>query len=507
MPPPILIRSTAGASIAMPQTGRRTRSSRGGRRLSPMWQQFFLMLAILLVTDTLARGSGVVARVFFILAALGSCLYYIRRSPWLYLTMTLWFWTTTALARRLIDYHAGFDPVDLVLGTPEFISLLMLWDIINSRELMRQRETVVGLFILVPICYAIGVSFVQGQIVQAVVGSADWVGPPLYYFFIIAHWKRIREFEPFLTSFLAINIAALALYTVFQFITIPPWDGAWLTNSQMTGMGTAEPFQMRVFGTVNASGILASWLGMALLLFLHFRNRITPFLVPLAAVLVILSFARSAAGAILAAYLVAGLLGRGGIFKMLTFGSVGVVLLISVISATLPEVNDMIVQRAQSVQDLSHDASANAREDIWASTPKAIAAAPWGLGIGAIGRGAVVDQDNSDLAIVDSGVLGIYLPLGWVGGTVYFLGVILAMVQAWSAARATRSSAAIALTAAAISMVLLLPFFNVLGIGAMQMWLCAAYAAALGMEARITHRIATRPVDRFAPAPSARALQ
>ena len=475
--------------------------------MNPIWQQFFLMLAILLVTDALARGSGIVARAFFVVAALGSCFYYIRKSPWLYLTMTLWFWTLTAFARRLIDYHAGFDPVDLVLGTPEFISLLMLWDIINSRELMRQRETVIGLFIIVPIFYAIGVSFVQGQIVSGVVGSADWVGPPLYYFFIIAHWRRIREFEPFLTSFLGLNIAAISLYTVFQFITAPAWDAAWLVNSGLTGMGSPDPFEIRIFGTLNASGILASWLGMGLLLFLHFRNRATPFLVPLAAMLVILSFVRSAAGAILVAYLVAGLLGRGGIFKMLTIGTIGVVMLFSVLSATLPQVNDAIVQRAQSVQDLGHDASANAREDIWAATPKAIAAAPYGLGIGAIGRGAVVKQDNDDLAIVDSGVLGIYLPLGWVGGTVYFLGVILAMVQAWSAARATRSSAAIALTAAAISMVLLLPFYNVLGIGAMQMWFCASYAAALGMEARITHRLATRPVDRFAPTPSARALQ
>ena len=502
MPPPILMPSPVGASMAPPPTRRGSRAPALRRSFDPMWQQFAVMLAIILACDILARGSGIVARAFFMLAAIGACVYYIRKSPWLYLTMTLWLWSTTALVRRLIDYHAGFDPVNFILGTPEFVSLLTVWAIFNSRELMRHRETIIGLFITVPILYGIGVSFVQGQIISGIIGSADWIGPPLYYFFVIAHWRRIREFEPVLTKFLGINIAVISAYTIFQFVTAPPWDAAWLTNSAMTGMGSPEPFQMRIFGSLNASGILADWVGTALLLFLHFKNRITPLLVPICAMLVILSFARSAAGAVLAAYLVAALLGRGGIFKMLLIGTVGVVISLSVISVLLPQVNDMIVQRAQSVQDLDQDNSADVRQGIYANTPRLIAAAPFGLGIGAIGRGAVSQQNNSDLAIIDSGPLGVYLPLGWVAGTVYFTGIILMVVQAWSAARSTRSSAAIALTAAAVSQVCLLPFFNVLGITAMLLWLCSGYAASIGMEARINRRFATRPVDRIAITPA-----
>ena len=119
------------------------------------------------MTDILARGSGVAGRAFFVVAAAGSCIYYMRQSPWLYITMSLWFWTVTPLARRLVDYHAGFDPVNYILGVPEFLSLLMVWNILNSRELMRvAREPSSACSLPCPSCTASSVSFVQGQVVS-----------------------------------------------------------------------------------------------------------------------------------------------------------------------------------------------------------------------------------------------------------------------------------------------------------------------------------------------------
>ena len=501
MPPPTLIHSPA--AMAMPSVRPARQAKPNGRLMQPVWQQFWLMLAIVVVTDILSRGSGVAGRAFFIVAAAAACIYYIRQSPWLYVTMSLWFWTVTPLARRLIDYHAGFDPVNYILGVPEFLSLLMVWSILNSRELMRLRETVIGLFIVVPILYGIGVSFVQGQIVAGVVGSADWIGPPLYYFYILANWRRIGELEPILTRFLGINISVVCLYAIFQFVTPPPWDLAWMINSGLPGLGSPDPFQIRPFSTLNQTGTLASWLSTSLLLFLHFKNRITPLLVPAAGVLVLITFVRSAAGSVLVAYLVAALLGRGGIFKMLLFVTVGLVLSLSVLSIVLPDMSELIANRASSVEDLQHDTSANDRAYLYAQTPRAIAAAPFGIGIGAVGRGAVSKQDNDDLAVIDSGPLGIYLPLGWVMGTVYIVGLVLMTVQAWSAARLTRSQAAIALTAAAIAQVSLLPFYNVLGMAALLLWFSAGYSASLGLEARTSRQIATRPVDRSAPSPMA----
>ncbi len=500
MPPPTLMHSPAG--MALPSMRHAGQAKPYRRLMQPAWQQFWLMLGIILVTDTLSRGSGVAGRAFFIVSAAAACIYYMRKSPWLYVTMSLWFWTVTPLARRLIDYHAGFDPVNYILGVPEFLSLLMVWSILNSRELMRLRETITGLFIAVPIMYGIGVSFVQGQVVSGVVGSADCIGPPLYYFYILANWRRIGELEPILTRFLGINISVVCLYAVFQFVAPPAWDTAWMINSGLPGVGSPDPFQIRVFSTLNQTGTLASWLSTSLLLFLHFKNRATPFLVPVAAVLVLLTFVRSAAGSVLVAYLVAALLGRGGIFKMLIIATMGVVLSLSVLSIVLPQMSELIAQRASSVEDLQHDTSANDRAYLYEQTPRAIAAAPFGIGIGAIGRGAVSKQDNDDLAVIDSGPLGIYLPLGWVMGTVYIVGLVLMVVQAWSAARLTRSQAAIALTAAAVAQVSLLPFYNVLGMAGLLLWFSAGYSACIGLEARTSRQIATRPVDRFAPLPA-----
>ena len=468
------------------------RSNRRGWLTVPsVWQQAVAMAVILGLTDILARlGAGSVARLFFVIAGLVTAAFYLRRSCWHYLTLTLWFWTLTPLARRLIDYHAGFDPVDLVLATPNLMTLFMLKDVLNSRDLLRQRECVAGLLLLLSILYGLSVSLLQGQVVPGFIAAADWLAPLLYYFYFIANWRRIGAAELPFREFLSINGLFVISYGIVQYFGPLPWDVAWVIESGMDSIGKPEPYGLRVFSTLNAPGLLAIWLGTTLLLFLHFRTWMTTVLLPAGLLLLLMTMVRSVAGTLVLGLVLAGLMGRAETFKILGAAVIGITLVGAGMSMVDTKMADRITMRLDTLNDLGSDESAMQREALYRAAPSLIEANPLGLGIGAVGRGAVT-VNNADLATIDSGPVAIYLALGWVAGSIYWAGIMLAMVQALLAARATRSSAALALAVAGVAGAASLPFTGMAGFYAAIVWTCAAYPAAIGLAHRNQRRMVT----------------
>ncbi len=84
-------------------------------------------------------GAGTIARPLFMLAAMVFAFQAKRRSPWLYLNTTLWFWLITAFVRRMIEWRGGFNSLDIVLVTPNLTALLIVPDILNTRGLLTRR--------------------------------------------------------------------------------------------------------------------------------------------------------------------------------------------------------------------------------------------------------------------------------------------------------------------------------------------------------------------------------
>ena len=441
------------------------------------------MAIILLAAGVLARlGAGALSRLFFIAAASASAWIYIRRSPWDYLTLTFWFWTLTPLARRLIDYGTGFDPVNYVLGTPNLLALFMLKDILTSSEL-RRREAVVGLLILLPILYGLGVSFVQGDILPGIAGSADWIAPLLYYFYILANWRDIHAAEMPFRAFFAANGAVLVLYGIYQYFSPMPWDVYWVLASGLTSIGHPVPYDLRIFSTTNSPGVLAIWLGALLLLWLEFRTNITVLLVSATCLLLLMTLVRSVLGTMALGLLLACFMGRAGIMKVVGVALVAVVLVGGVASVANPDMTDRLMARLDTLNDLSTDYSALQRQALYRAAPALIDNNPLGVGIGGIGRGAVASQ-NVEMVSIDSGPIAIYLTLGWIGGSMYLAGIVLILGQALLAARTTRSPAALALAVAATASAGNLIFANMTGLFAATVWTCTAYAAALGIRDR-----------------------
>jgi len=447
------------------------------------WEQPLLIGLIVAVMYVLAlAGAGALARPLFIILALLSCGFYIqRRDPWKYLTLTFWFWTITPLVRRIIDLHAGFDLLNVILGTPNLITIFMLKEILTSRELLRLRESAIGLFLLLPILYGLGVNFVQGDIVAGMSSAADWVAPLLYYFYFLANWRRIDEAEAPFRMFITANAVVMSVYAIWQFLQPPAWDLAWALNSGMD-VGKPVALQMRIFGTLNSPGHLGLWLSTVLLLFLHFRTKITLYIIPATVLALMVTLVRSAAGSVVMGLVLAGLMGRAGIFKI--FGSclLAGVFVVAALSVLSPEASDKLFSRFSSVEDLGNDGSAQARAEIYARAPDLLVANPFGVGIGGTGRGAVAQRVAP--IVIDAGPLEIFVALGWVGGAIYTAGFVLVTLQAVLAARTSGSSAALALAVATVGGSAIIIFSNITGFLAAVLWTCAAYAAALGIAAR-----------------------
>lgn len=449
----------------------------------PAWQQPAIVLVMVGTTCALALvGLGAVARYFYILAAFVICGFYIKRHPWHYLTMTFWLWTITPFARRFIDFHAGYDPASLMLGTPNFVAIFMFRSIFTSRDLLRQRESAVGLFLLLPLLWGMSVSLVRGEIFPALASGADWIGPLFYYYFFLANWRRIAEAEAPFLQFVTLNTVVMAGYALLQFILPQPWDVAWVLNSGMVVIGHPVAYEIRVFGTLNSPGHLALWLSTLLLLALHFRTKLTPIAIPLASIVLMLTLVRSAAGSVVLGLLVAAFMGRQGIFKVFGMVLLAGVLSVAGLSVFNPEVTDRLAARFDTVSDLGNDTSARAREEIYASGPALMDELPFGTGIGGVGRGAVEQQTTP--IIIDAGPLEVFVALGWVFGAVYLIGFFLLMIQAVIAARASQSSAALALAVSVVAGSSILVFSNIGGFVAATLWTCAAYAATLGLAAR-----------------------
>ena len=448
-------------------------------------RQALLVASIFAITGALAWvGPGNAARLLFMGCALGAAAWYQRRCPWLYLTLTFWFWTLTPFIRRVIDYRAGFDAMNIILATPNMMTLLMLRDILRSRQLPRHRETLIGLMLLLPALYGLMVNLVQGQIFSGAVGAADWIAPLLYVFYLIEKAPVVGQAEPHLRGFITLNTLIVTGYGLYQFWMPPIWDVTWALSTGEFSPAELAPGHFTVFSTLNAPGVLAEWLGALILLSMYFRTRLTPVLLPALTLLLLFTHNRSVTGGVLLSLGVASLLGGGRMVNNLgrLFGAM--VILLIVIASLDPSVSTSVIERFSSVGALRTDDSALTRLSIWAGAPALIDAHPLGMGIGALGRGAVV-SGNDDLVSIDAGPLAIYLSLGWIAGTLYLLGMLAVLAQALRIARRLRSSAAITFAAAALCSLMELPFVNIFGFAGAVLWLTGGFVMAYSIRARM----------------------
>lgn len=305
-----------------------------------------------------------------------------------------------------------------------------------------------------------------------------------------------------LRGLLFVALPFIAVYAIAQNLLGPTsWDQQWLDTVDISSIGVpGQKDKVRVFGTLNAPGVLGGILCIGLLWHLANRRGNPLALVPVALLGTALAFTfvRAAWVALVVAALVHLVVTNGRSGARIAFTVATTILLVTALASVNPTAN-ALVNRGDSLGNLEQDESARVR----VATPSTLAAdavsSPLGHGLGTAGEAnrlggsqGLRNSDNAYLALLyQSGPLG----LGFVLVPVF---VILGV--AWRGARRPapgRDVRAWYLTALVFCLVFDFTGDHLYGAVAVVFWFIGG--AVLGDAARSTP-------SRMAGAQGARAL-
>ena len=254
-----------------------------------------------------------------------------------------------------------------------------------------------------------------------------WLAPLLFAFTIYRHREQAVEmFAAFEKAFLY-GAIVVGIYGLYQFFEMPPWDVLWMEqlNSILNTVGNPVATEVRVFSTMNAPQVLASFLSVSLLLAFGSRRKIRFVSIPLALLCLMLSLARSgwvamAAGAI---YLLFTLPRRQQVQMVIAAGVAALALILAMQNQDLQHT---ISDRLETMTNVHNDESVADRIAGYRGVFLSFFKDPYGRGMGVT---PALTEDASgtlgfvhgaqEFALQDSTVAAVLVTLGLAGTLVW----------------------------------------------------------------------------------------
>lgn len=452
-----------------------------------------LGLLIALVVGLPAVGLAGLLQFLFPLLGLGIGVFALWTSPTRhYIQFVMLLWMFAPLVRRLVDWQIGRTDLSPVLITPLLVTLLSFL-VLPNRWPKNQAAILYSLLLyLVVVFWGALMGIISGNIIAAVYALTTWIAPVGLGLMVLSRSDRVDEISDALTNAVVYGSAVMAIYGMIQFMVIPPWDKAWITATGVASMGQAVAGQMRVFSTMNAAGIFAVVLMVALLAIFNrpsfkFLLAGIPILLTLGLTLV-----RGAWGGFALGLLVLVLLGRARVkLRVLLIG--GAFLVVGIPLFVQSSFFDTVTDRANSLWSLESDNSFEARTSFVSTILSDIPSLAMGHGLGASGVASGLSEAEGGITSFDNGLLDILFLYGIVG--LVMLGIVAfwswSLIQAARARPAYAASAVIPLvifaqlilvdTLYAPNSIFLFPFLGI---------------AMAGMNCKKARRIPINPHDR-----------
>ena len=387
-------------------------------------------------------------------------------SPPLYLGFIWWLWFLSPFVRRIIDYHLGFftpPSTAFSLLAPYAATLVILIDLPRFGRVLSRRIGIPILVCFAAILYGYLVGMTKVAPFRATTVMLDWVCPLLMAFFVLVRWQQYPRLRSVFRTTFVWGVAVLGTYGIYQFFMAPPWDTLWMTGSGMISVGKPEPFEIRVFSTLNSPGPFAMVLMSGLILLFDGKGLVGR-LAPIPGYLAFLvALVRGAWGGWVLALSFSMLrlqnASRGRIIAILAL-----VALVTVPLIMSGEIGDQAGERMETFGNLEEDGSLQARQHMYSTVGVGLLFNPIGQGLGA--------------RTFDSGFVTILYLLGWVGGLLYLGGIVAMMIRV---VRDTPSYDRFAILTAGTALsffALLLMGTQVGGVNGCVFWSCMAFAVA-----------------------------
>jgi hypothetical protein len=379
-----------------------------------------ILIFVVLTVGALVVGAGKLLNLFFPVAALGVGLFLYFRDPILYNGFTWWIWLLTAFIRRMADFRSGFTEPSPLLLAPFLVTGISL--ITVSKNLLKARQLTGLPFVLAMLGTLYGYLIGLVSLPSAFTVTReflDWLPPVTFGFHLLVNWHNFPLYYQNTQRVWLYGTLVIGLYGVFQYLTGPPWDILWMTN---TGQGISDGYDrenvgalgIRVFSMMQSTEPFSAFIAASLLMLLTNQGLLR---FPVSAVgylSFLLSLARSA-----------WLGWLGGVFVLIVslkpkyqirlFSVILAMLILVIPIFTLEPFAEKINARIQTLSNVKEDNSFSARQQNMTATFEKNFFNVLGTGIG-IG--------NSDNAI-----LSMFYSLGWIGVIGYAGGLITLILK------------------------------------------------------------------------------
>jgi hypothetical protein len=377
-----------------------------------------------------AAGSGSLLRLAIpaVAAALGLALY-LRRPIW-YLQFTLWTWFLTPLVRRLVDYRCGFVDQNLVLLAPFLVSAIAGLTLFRERNNVAPARVAPFYLCMAAILYGFCVGMIRWKLGapdavspgEVIYGLFNWLAPLLFglHLYLRAARDEGQTFAGIQSTVVWATIF-MGCYGVYQYVAPPAWDSFWLESLpgglEVSTFGRPNPYEVRVWSTMNAPGPFAAALTACLMMLIAVRSRLKYLALTAGSVALFLSLSRSAwLGCAIALLFCKQLLSTGARnLIVLTTLLVVPAFLVSQTQSASP-----FVERITSIFHPEKDESAQARWETHALLLPEVLSNPSGIGLN--------NLSTYKQHALDSGPIRMLLSLGQPGTLLFAVGLTIALL-------------------------------------------------------------------------------
>ncbi len=414
----------------------------------------FILTNALVICSPLARAAIVVYPASAFLVGL----FVVKRSKPAYTGLACWLWLVTPFVRRVVEWRAGGTAAAILIA-PYAAIVVGALVLIPKLSRASTRRSMPLLFVLAAVSYGVFVGILHlsfNGLPQAILA---WAMPPIFALFLFGERS---EYESIYRSFELAMVAGLLIigaYGIYQFFMLPEWDAQWMIQSDLQSIGLPEPFQVRVFSTMNSPQVFAAYCAGGLLIALRSHLKIRYLAVPAGFISLVLSLSRSAwmGLAVGIIYLFLLITNRQ---RVRIVAVAGCCLIASLAAMQVPEVNSIVSMRFNSLSDPQHDSSYEARVHDYNAVVQTMIDNPFGHGLSADAGSADQSAPASAVSQQDSSITACLFSLGLLGSTIFVLGLLL--LGFGSFRKHGRSSALTSTRAILLALALEAPFNNVI---------------------------------------------
>jgi hypothetical protein len=369
----------------------------------------------------LAVGGRITPLLYVLFATLAGFVAYYRE-PTRYVGFVFGLWFFTPWVRRIIDYHNGFNPTNVVLLAPLLVTMIALLTPISRARELRGSMMYPFIFTFSAVMYGYAVGALKSGFIPATYAMLTWVAPISFSMHLMLSWRIFPRLRDSFLTFLQWALPVIAAYGIYQFVRPPVWDLAWMMAADVASIGIPAPFSFRAFGTLNTPGPYAVALLIGMLFLLGTTRRGLVLSLSLGLVAILLTRTRATWVAFAVGLLVVQFMGP---VRRITRNWMILLLMVALALPllSLDVFRDTISKRLASFATLSQDQSVKQRLIMSREATNIIATRAEGEGLGATGGGTKL-QEGGRTASIDNGFLEVFYVLGWPGGSLLMLGLI-----------------------------------------------------------------------------------